>query len=170
MTIFNRADWKGAIANIALPVAATLAVNAVIFTQGWDERAKPSLDSLWFAPPGWMIGAIWVVLYIFYGISRWTAATESEQSHHRAWWVVALMLWGLSYPWLSQSFDIGYGRYLGWGAYMNVASLGLTLIVIARLWPVSKKAVYWLVPSVLWECFAILLGFAALANLPEASL
>ncbi|MES2907211.1 MAG: tryptophan-rich sensory protein [Pseudomonadota bacterium] len=157
MMLLNRPDMKGLAANIFLPVLATLIVNAIIFTQGWDQRPKPLLDSLWFAPPGWAIGIIWIFLYGLYGLSRWTAATATEDANKRAWAIVALMLWGLSYPWLSQKFD------LTWGAYMNVASLLLTLMVAAFIWPVSKKAVYWLLPSMLWESFAVFLGFAALS-------
>jgi tryptophan-rich sensory protein len=54
-------------ANVAVFVLVTLALNGVIFGLGWDRASTPSPG----IPPGWIVGAIWVLLFAAMGVARW---------------------------------------------------------------------------------------------------
>ena len=143
----------GLAANILIPVALCLALNGLIFSVGWGQQDNGMAD-VWFAPPGWFVGAVWTVLYVFYGISRWHAARAGK---HEAHLVTALIIWGLAYPFLTGGFEAVPG------AVLNVVSLALTMFVILRIHAQARRAALWLLPSALWESFAVVLGFAALS-------
>jgi len=53
--------------NLAAFLLPTLVLNGIIFGLGWDVSTPPSP----YLPPGWVVGSIWVVLFIAMAIARW---------------------------------------------------------------------------------------------------
>ena len=152
---WNSADWTGALWSAACPLAATLIGNGLIFTFG--VMNDPSYAALPFAPPGWVVGLVWSLLYPLWGLARWRAWTAGPEGPAAAWWVVALIIWGLLYPvgalfWTTPA-----------SAVANVASLALAAVVAWRVVRVSRGAALLMAPSLVWLCFASYLGWAALA-------
>lgn len=158
MNIFNRPDETGLAANVLVPLAAVLIGNAVIFAGGFVQTNQV-FASVKLAPAGWVVGAVWVALYVLYGLARWIAATAGADGRRVAWWVVLLMVWGLAYPLATRGFELQLS------AYLNTVSLALTAFAIWRVARASRRAAAWLLPSLAWVAFANYLILAKLANL-----
>lgn len=138
---------RSLLASALLPVAAALAANAVIFAAGWDSGAssqpRPS-----FAPPGYVVGIIWTILFGCMGAARWlvrgTAASRL---------VVMLILLCLAYPFYTAGLS---------NARVGVAGTVVTgivaIYVLFRAWPVSTTAGLLLVPLIAWLGFATALS------------
>lgn len=155
---FNRSDRRAIWLSIAVPLAAVLVENAIIFAIG-EKQNDAAFRAVPLAPPGWFVGLVWTIIYPMCGFARWRAVQDGGEAGCRSWWIAALMLWGLAYPVVTAGFDIVIG------AWLNVASLMLGVAAFARVRPKSPAAAPWLIPSILWMAFASYLGFAALANL-----
>jgi tryptophan-rich sensory protein len=53
--------------NLAIFVLLPVALNGVIFGLGWDKPRGPEPG----LPPGWVVGALWVLLFAAMGVARW---------------------------------------------------------------------------------------------------
>lgn len=155
-TPWNKNDKRGLAISIALPVLAVLIGNAIIYALGWNESSR-AYDAGPLSPPGWFVGAVWIVLYAMWGAARWYAYQTGLAGRRASYWVLLLMLWGLAYPIITAAGDSGVS------ALANVISLALALWTTSKLRPVSKRAFWLAVPPVLWIGFAAILGFAALS-------
>ena len=62
----------------AMSIALSLAVNALVFALGWNESSDTG-DPGW-APPGWVVGGIWVVLFGLMGAATQVARSNSIRS------------------------------------------------------------------------------------------
>jgi tryptophan-rich sensory protein len=132
----------------AAAAAALLGGLGVAGTAGeYQSLQQPS-----WAPPSWLFGPVWTVLYVMIAVSGWLA-------WRRAGWTSALTVYAvqlaLNAIWTPIFF--GFGRY------------GLALIDIAVLWvligatiwmfrPISRVAAGLLVPYWAWVTFATALN------------
>ncbi len=151
--LLSSPDRRSLFANIAAAVLATLLINGLIFGTGLATN-NPASDSVSFAPPGWVIGCIWVGLFALFGAARWRLVTC--QAHNEAAWLTALMAWCLAYPFTSAGFDPAYGQLA------NCVSLLFAAFVAHRAWRADQRAGLLLLPSLLWMSFAVVLGIAIL--------
>ncbi len=69
MVIWNRRDLGGLAANMAIAVAVAALANAFIVFVNPDEDFAP--PTVLLQPPGWIIGVVWIFLFIFLGTARW---------------------------------------------------------------------------------------------------
>jgi tryptophan-rich sensory protein len=58
-------------ANLAVFIVLPLLLNGVIFGLGWDRQSGASNGHTAGIPPGWVVGAIWMVLFTGMGVARW---------------------------------------------------------------------------------------------------
>lgn len=113
-----------------------------------------SLDRPSWAPPSWLFGPVWTVLYIMIAVAGWLV-------WKRTGWTTALTAYAvqlaLNAAWTPIFF--GFGRY------------GLALVDIVLLWvaiavtiwlfrPISRTAVALLLPYWAWVTFATALNAA----------
>ena len=152
---WDRPDRVGLLANIALFVGTTIVLNGIIFAFGIDRRAD-ALTRLSWAPPGWTVGAIWVLLFSLYAVAHWLLLQCRESGRRAASWVRAIAVWALAYPLLTNGFDLQLG------AWLNVVTALFTILLLWRVWRDSRTAFGWLLPSLIWVCFATVLTFGAL--------
>lgn len=90
------ARTDGLVANLTVFVGLPLLLNGVIFGLGWSRASGPQPG----IPPGWFVGALWVVLFAGMGTARWLllrSATNPVQ-RTRSEWVSLLALLCLLYP------------------------------------------------------------------------
>ncbi len=156
---WNRADKRGLALNILIPLILCLLINGVIFSTGMNTDNN-STTAPWFAPPGWAVGSIWVALYILYGAARWTVLQRGgPHAPAAAKWITFLIFWGLSYPFLTLGFDM----YIG--AVLNAVSLLFTSFALFAVKRASLRGFWMLIPSALWESFAVVLGFYTITHI-----
>ena len=133
--------------------AATAALIGVLGVAGTTDEYQSLQQPAW-APPSWLFGPVWTVLYVMIAVSGWLV-------WRRTGWTTALTVYAaqlaLNAAWTPIFF--GFGQY------------GLALVDIAVLWlligatiwlfrPVSRPAPLLLVPYWLWVTFATALNFA----------
>jgi translocator protein len=155
IAVWRRTERAGLFATIAWFVGAAIFLNAIIFSFGVDRNAG-ALDRISWAPPGWAVGAIWVMLFSLYAVSHWLLLQRGESGRRAARWVLAIAAWDLAYPLLTNGFDLQLG------AWLNVVTAFFTILLLWRVWRDSRIAFGWLLPSLVWVCFATVLTFAAL--------
>jgi tryptophan-rich sensory protein len=97
-------------------------------------------------PPGPVVGAIWMALFLAMGIARWLIA-QSEPP--RARWVDALALACMLYPLYTaglRSIPIGF-----WG---TIATFALAILVLLKIRPIRPAAAGLVSLVLLWLAYA----------------
>lgn len=115
--------------------------------------AKPS-----FAPPNWLFGPVWTILYLLMGISLYLIW---EKGHTRPQVKQAL------YAFYAQLFFNFLWSVLFFGLRSPILGLvgifflaSTILLSIKSFYPLSKWAAYLLLPYIAWVSFATLLNAA----------
>jgi benzodiazapine receptor len=151
---WDRPNGLGLTLSIVLPLAAVLIGNGLLALTGGEENAD--YQAVPWNPPGWLIGAIWCVIYPLWGAARWKTATKDDPRAGRSMWVAALIVWGLFYPVVTAFVDT-----LG-SVIANGFSLALAAVALLKVRPVSGLAAWMIVPSFVWLVIANALGIQAL--------
>jgi benzodiazapine receptor len=155
-TVLDRPGRLGLLTSVASFVTTTLIVNAIIFSFRVDRSAGAALDRISWAPPGWAVGAIWVVLFALYAVSFWLLRQRGDDGRRASIWVLAIAAWDLAYPLLTNGFDLVLS------AWLNLATVVFTALLLWRVWTASRLAFVALLPSLAWICFATVLTFVVL--------
>lgn len=154
-SISTSRDQIGLLKHIAVFVGATIAVNGIILGLGFG-RGSDAVTRLWWAPPGWAIGTIWVALFALYAVAHWILLQHGESGRRAARWVRTIAIWDLAYPFLTNGFDPRLG------AWLNLVTVLFTILLLWRVRRDSRMACAWLLPSLAWVCFATVLTFVAM--------
>lgn len=150
---WNRPTRWGLTISAIAPLAAVLIGNALVLTMGSEQDA--AYEAVSWNPPGWVIAAVWCVIYPLWGAARWHVV-QNDALAGRAWWVVALIVWGLCYP-----VVVAFTDTLG-SVIANGFSLVLALVAALRVRPASRTAFWLVAPSIVWLVIANTLGLQAL--------
>jgi benzodiazapine receptor len=121
-------------ANLIVFVGLPLCLNGVIFGLGW-QRTSPPTPGL---PPGWVVGALWLVLFAGMGVARWLLllrAASTSPDHARPEWVTVLAFLCLIYPLYTAGL-----QHEGVGFIGNLITLVVALAVAAHAWRRVKVA------------------------------
>lgn len=153
-------DWVALFGWIALSLSAG-AVGAVASLNAREFYA--TLNKPIWAPPGWLFGPVWTVLYVLMGVSAWLVwrepapagnATTTLRGRALVLFVVQLVLNAL-WTWL----------FFRWqrGALSAVEIVALWLLIawlIALFARMGRVAAWLLVPYLVWVTYAAALTFA----------
>ncbi|WP_407635753.1 TspO/MBR family protein [Kangiella aquimarina] len=142
---------------LAFATATIGAIASVEAGQFYSQLEQPS-----WAPPGWLFGPVWTVLYAFMGIAAWLVWRQrynlnaSLKRVHAALTIFVLQLiLNALWSWLFFAWHLG-----GW-AFVDIVILwifiGFTLVGFLR---VNKLAAVLLAPYLLWVLFAAILNYA----------
>ena len=145
-----RNEVLGLALSALLPLAAVFAMGGLV-----DFLGLGAIAPLYADP---MSALLFIPLFPMWGAAHWLAAREGAAGHSAANWVLALMGWGLVYPFFPGLFDAF------WLSWVNVFSLLLIGATALRLAPVSKPAMLLVLPSLLWVAFAAIPGYVLLTN------
>lgn len=143
------------VAFAAAAVGAVASVEAAVF---YAQLSKPP-----WAPPGWLFGPVWSVLYFLMGVSAWLVWRTPGRKQG------ALALFGLQlaanalWSWL----------FFAWhrGALASVEVLVLLALIVwtvAAFWRISRAAAVLLVPYLVWVGFASSLTWSVWQRNPGA--
>ena len=105
-----------------------------------------------YAPPSWLFGPVWSLLYVMIGVAGWLLWRAGGWDRVMWLWVVQLVL------------NLGWTP-LFFAADMYVVALveivllaGAVALLIAWSWHSSRVAAWLLVPYLAWVCFATALN------------
>lgn len=133
----------------AAGIGAVASANAGEFYQ---QLARPD-----WAPPGWLFGPVWSVLYLLMGIAAWLVWRERGFGHARAALILFLVQLAANalWTWLFFSWQLG--------ALALIEILILMLLIVATMvafWRIRPLAGALLIPYLAWVTFAVALTFA----------
>ncbi|MER5475876.1 TspO/MBR family protein [Streptomyces sp. NPDC002734] len=115
-----------------------------------------ALDRPAWAPPGWLFGPVWTVLYGTIAVAAWLVLRNPRGSTRAAmtWWWVQLLL---NLAWSPLFFAAGeYGL-----AFLDICLLLAAVVVTIVLFARHRRAAgLLLVPYALWVAFASALNLA----------
>lgn len=146
----DRNEVLGLLLSAFLPIAAVFAVAGLVAFLGLDGSVRLYSDpvmALLFAP-----------LFPLWGAAHWFAAREGDAGRAAARWVLALIGFGLIYPFVHGMAD---AFWLGWA---NILWLILIAATALRLAPVSRSALMLVLPSLAWVALAAIPGYVLLTN------
>lgn len=137
--------------DVVASVGLACLLNGVIFALGWgptEGRVEP-----WFAPPGWAIGAAWVVLFACMGAARYLVRRSGKPNADRdKWLVTGLIVFCAVYPVYTRGLsDLRIGLV---GNFVTLVAVVLVTAIIRRT---SRSASMLFVPVFGWVFFATLL-------------
>lgn len=133
----------GLAANLVVFVGAPLVVNGLIFGLGVERSSGPQTG----LPPGWVVGAIWVVLFAGMGVARWLLVKRG--GGRGVEWVSLLGVLCLLYPVYTRGFSDLMAGLVG-----NVVTLLVAAPVAVYAWRRVRAAGGCLVPLVVWMSYA----------------
>lgn len=131
--------------------AAIGSIGSLNAPQFYRELSLPS-----WAPPGWLFGPVWTLLYSMMAVAAWRVwRSAALPNSSRALQLYALQL-GLNALW-SWLF---FAWYLGAAAFLEIMLLWLAIIATMRSFYLHSRLACWLLlPYLLWVSFATLLTF-----------
>lgn len=154
--ILGLAGWL-VITFVAAAIGGAASVNAGSF---YTQLVLPE-----WAPPSWVFGPVWTVLYVAMGIAAWLIwRVDGFRAARRALTLfLAQLALNALWSWL----------FFGWhrGALAFADMLLLWVLIIATLiafWRVRALAGWVLVPYLLWVSFASVLNYAVWQLNPQS--
>jgi len=134
---------------VAAAIGAAASVNAGPF---YAQLVRPA-----WAPPGWLFGPVWTVLYLAMGIAAWLVWRVAGFRAVRPALTLFLVQLALNALW-SWLF---FGWHLGAPAFVEVLLLwALIVATVIAFWRLRPLAAWLLVPYLLWVSFAAVLNYA----------
>lgn len=140
--------WLGA-SFAAGGLGAIASANASAFYGGLSQ---PS-----WAPPAWLFGPVWSVLYLMIGVAAWLVwRRHGFSGASRALWLFILQLLANSlWTWLF------FKWHLGAAAFAEIVVLWLLIAAtIVSFWALHRLAALMLLPYLAWVSFATALTFS----------
>ncbi len=141
---------------MAFATAAVGAVASIDASEFYAQLSKPS-----WAPPAWLFGPVWSVLYALMGISAWFAWRSPGPRRVALGLFAAQLVANALWSWL----------FFAWhyGALATVEVLLLLALIVATVvafWRTSRTAALLLLPYLLWVGFASLLTWVVWRSNP----
>lgn len=141
---------------IPLVTIATAAIGSS-FTDANSSWYR-SLNFPSFAPPGYVIGIVWTIIFILTMISAllvWNGIVSRRNLSLIGWLFILNAVLNITWSWLF------FNQYLIAPAIIEAACLGVSVIVlIAFIAPISRLSAWLLAPYAIWVSFATYLTYS----------
>lgn len=141
----------------------TLAVFlALVVLAAWFGSQFPAgeyyalLNKPAWAPPAWLFGPVWSLLYVMMAVAMWLVWEKNVPARSGAlvWWLVQLAV-NAAWTWLF----FGLTR-IGWAMAELGLLIGLVIFCIKVFSTISRPAAWLMLPYLLWIVFALVLNFS----------
>ena len=125
----------------------------------YGQLAQPD-----WAPPGWVFGPVWTVLYTLMGVAAWLVWRSGGLRENQT--ALGLFIGQLAlnalWSWLFFSWHLG-----GW-AFVDILTLLVAVsVTLVLFWRVRPSAGALLIPYLLWLGFACLLNYSVWQMNPQ---
>jgi tryptophan-rich sensory protein len=152
MTSHSPSGRKQVFALIGFVVLAFLAPAASVGISAYGWYRTLALPA--WAPPGWVFGPVWTLLYLLMGIAAWGVWRRRGWGCELGLWVVQL---ALNAAWTPIFFGL---HQPGW-ACVEIVALWVAIAVTVRAFRRVVAWAGWLMsPYLAWVTFATALNFA----------
>ncbi len=143
-------------------ISILICQSAGIFGSLFTIEAVPdwysTLTKPTFAPPGWVFGPVWIILYFLMGVSLYTIwVCESKPKIRKVFFTVFGIQLALNALWSLLFFGLK-SPLLGLLDILLLDIMVTVTIIYAK--SISKLAAILLVPYLVWIIFASILNFA----------
>lgn len=140
------------VAAVAILIDSALA----IWTDAFRDVDPLNDNGTWsgrlLAPPGAVVGGVWVVLFGLLGFARWRLIGAGTDAGRRtARWVAALVLLCALYP-----LYTGGLRNPTVGLAGNIVTAVLAGLLAGRVWRIDRRSAGAIALVVVWLCYATL--------------
>lgn len=145
----NGENTTSLLRNVILIVGLIIVANAIVFSLGWDEAGTSQIEAE-FAPPGYVVGVVWVGLFVLMAVARWLIVKSQNinaAAHARLVTILAVLCF--LYPF----YTLGLSS-LVMGLVGNAAVILLAGWTIWQIKSSSKTAAALLLAVILWVFFA----------------
>lgn len=153
----TKSSKPNAVAGFFVCFGATLAVSVVgALASIRAAEFYQSLTRPTWAPPSWLFGPVWSMLYLGMAIAAWLVwrAPSPQRQGALIAYFVQLALNGL-WSWLF------FAWHQGLWAFVDIVVLWLLIVVtLVRFWRIYRVAGTLLVPYLLWVSFASMLALS----------
>lgn len=140
----------------AFVTAAVGAVTSVDAASFYAQLSKPS-----WAPPAWVFGPVWTVLYGLMGIAAWLVWRSPAPKRAALTLFAAQLAANALWSWLFFAWHRG-----ALAAVEILVLLALIVAMIVAFWRSSRLAAWLLVPYLLWVSFASVLTWTVWRSNP----
>lgn len=122
----------------------------------WDIKGYYSeLTSPSFAPPNWLFGPVWTILYIFVATIGYRLVYMAKD----AWKPLLIALWTLQYALNTIWTPVFFGAYNLGAALIYIVALAIVILAfIVLMWKRDRISAYLAIPYLAWVSFASLLN------------
>lgn len=139
---------------VACVLACALAAIIGVFVSPNAKEVYLSYHLPSFAPPAWIFGPVWTVMYVLVALAGWLI-------WHREGFACDFFLWCgqlvLNALWTPLFFGLGHL----WGSFAGIVALwGMVVYLMVRCAQRGIGAMFLLVPYLLWITFAASLNLA----------
>ena len=143
--------------SVAVPLAGGLLSN---WLSGDVRAVYESLDLPAFAPPAWIFGVVWPLLYLLLGIAAyllWEQPASSARTQALTFYGAQLLL---NFLWSPLFFRFGLFRFAFWELCALFALAAVTAACFAML---SRRTLWLTAPYLCWLLYAAALNRAVAA-------
>jgi translocator protein len=151
-SLSSRALGLGAFVAAAVVAAASGTLSSLDAAQQYATLVQPT-----WAPPPWLFGPVWTVLYALIAVSGWLVWRRAGWSGARPALTVFAVQLVLNALWTPLFFGAGLFGVAFAEILLLWASIVLTIVLFSRH---SRLAAALLVPYLAWVSFAAALNFA----------
>lgn len=143
---------------LAVSIGAVAAVSAIGGLAGQSSAEDYGrLQQPSFAPPSWVFGPVWTVLYALMAVAAWLVWRSGPSPETRRALTLYAVQLVLNAAWTPLFFGLGWRGV----AFFELSVLMVVLIAtVLMFWRLSRPAGAMLVPYLLWSAFAWALNFA----------
>ncbi|MBD3279171.1 MAG: tryptophan-rich sensory protein [Candidatus Pacebacteria bacterium] len=129
-----------------------------VFTVSSIPTWYVNLNKPFFAPPNWVFGSVWTILYFMMGVSFyliWKQGGPKQKTRTAIKYFLSQL--GLNFIWSPVFFGL---RSPALALLVIVIMWVLIVLTIKKFYPLSQWAAYLLIPYLLWVSFAASLNSA----------
>ena len=113
------------------------------------------LNHPFFAPPDWLFGMVWVILYILLAVAGFCITRKGlDDTNRKATWLMLVQLI-LNAMWTPLFFGM---HHLMGSMVLVLLMIAMTVWLMRAAKPISRTAVWLLTAYLAWLCFAWLLN------------
>ncbi len=153
MVIVIKPHIQGAL--ISIGIALLVGLLSALLSGGQRELYQTLIQPP-FAPPAWLFGVVWTILYILMGIASYLIYISAAKPSAKT---AALCLYALQL-FVNFSWSIVFFRFqeYGWSVVVLALLLFLVALTMMLFFPINRPAAYLLIPYFLWLLIAYYLN------------